>query len=212
MGCLQTFRFASKKKSFYAKEQERPDVIEKREDFIDSIADIEPSDIIVLDEAGADLGMVTNYSRAEGGDRASAPKPFIVGERFSIIGAISMIGIVAMMYVELAVNADIFISYIEQLLLPKLKPGQYVIMDNARIHKSHTIVDLIESVGAKVVFLPPYSPDLSPIEKMWSKVKDVLKRLIPRTKADFHEALAIALDSVNEDDCWEWFDACGYPA
>ena len=83
-------------------------------------------------------------------------------------------------------------------------------MDNARVHKSDAIVNLIESVGAKVVFLPPYSPDLSPIEKMWSKVKEILKRLMPRTKADFHDALAIALDSVNGEDCEEWFDACGY--
>jgi len=166
---------------------------------------------VVIDEAGADLGMVTDYSRAVGGDRAKAPKPFIVGKKFSIIGAISMIGIVAMMYVELAVNRDIFLGYIEQLLLPKLKPGQYVIMDNASIHKSDAVVNLIESTGAKVVFLPPYSPDLSPIEKMWSKVKEVLKRLMPRTKADFHDALAKALDSVHEEDCEEWFDACGYP-
>lgn len=165
----------------------------------------------MIDEAGANLGMVTDYSRAVGGSRAKAPKPFVEGEKFSIIGAISMIGIVAMMYVELAVDRDTFVSYVEQLLLPQLKPGQYVVLDNARIHKSDEIVNLIESVGAKVVFLPPYSPDLSPIEKMWSKVKEILKRLMPRTKADFHNALATALDSVNEEDCEEWFDACGYP-
>jgi transposase len=211
MGCLQTFGYTSKKKSFYAKEQERPDVIKKREDFIDSIADINPLDIIILDESGADLGMVTNYSRAVGGDRARAPKPFVAGDKFSVIGAISLIGIVAMMYVDLSVNTNIFLNYIEQLLLPKLKSGQYVIMDNASIHKSNEIVNLLKSVGAKVVFLPPYSPDLSPIEKMWSKVKEVLKRLMPRTKADFHNALAMALDTVKEEDCEEWFDACGYP-
>lgn len=185
--------------------------MEKRESFIDSIEDIDPSDIIVIDEAGADLGMVSNYSRAEGGDRAKSPKPFNVGEKFSIIGALSILGIVAMMYVELAVNTDIFVTYVEQLLLPKLKPGQYVIMDNARIHKSNLIVNLIESAGAKVVFLPPYSPDLSPIEKMWSKVKEVMKRLMPRTKADFHNALGTALNSVEVEDCEEWFNACGYP-
>jgi transposase len=210
VGCLPTFKYPSKKKSFYAQEQEREDVIEKRKDFIDSVENIDPSDIIVIDESGANLGMVTDYSRAIGGDRAKAPKPFDKGEQFSIIGAISMTGIVAMMYVELSVNADIFLGYIEQLLLPKIKPGQYVIMDNASIHKSDEITAMIKNVGAKVVFLPPYSPDLSPIEKMWSKVKEILKRLMPRTKADFHDALGKALDSVNEEDCEEWFDACGY--
>jgi transposase len=211
MGCLQISRYSSKKKSFYAKEQERPDVIERRENFIDAIEDIDPLDIIVLDEAGADLGMTTDFSRAEGGERAKAPKPFIVDKKFSIVGAISIIGIIAMMYVEKAINKDIFVNYIEQLLLPKLKKGQYVIMDNASIHKSEAIVNLIESAGARVVFLPPYSPDLSPIEKMWSKAKEILKRLMPRTKADFHNAVAIAMDTVNEEDCEEWFDACGYP-
>ncbi len=165
----------------------------------------------MLDEAGADLGMTTDFSRAEGGERAKAPKPFIVDKKFSIVGAISIIGIIAMMYVEKAINKDIFVNYIEQLLLPKLKKGQYVIMDNASIHKSEAIVNLIESAGARVVFLPPYSPDLSPIEKMWSKAKEILKRLMPRTKADFHNAVAIAMDTVNEEDCEEWFDACGYP-
>jgi len=127
VGCLPTFKYPSKKKSFYAQEQEREDVIEKRKDFIDSVENIDPSDIIVIDESGANLGMVTDYSRAIGGDRAKAPKPFDKGGQFSIIGAISMTGIVAMMYVELSVNADIFLGYIEQLLLPKIKPGQYVI-------------------------------------------------------------------------------------
>lgn len=164
----------------------------------------------MIDEAGANLGMVTDYSRAVGGARAKAPKPFITGEKFSIIGAISIIGIVAIMYVELAVNGDIFVNYVKKLLLPQLKPGQYVVLDNARIHKSDEIVNLIEGVGAKVVFLPPYSPDLSPIEKMWSKVKEILKRMMPRTKADFHNALVTALDAVNEQDCEEWFDSCGY--
>lgn len=177
---------------------------------MDAISDIDPSDIIVIDESGANLGMATDYSRAVGGNRANAPKPFVTGEKFSIVGAISMIGIVAIMYIELAINKDIFLGYIEKLLLPQLKSGQYVILDNARIHKSEEIVNVIEGAGAKVVFLPPYSPDLSPIEKMWSKVKEILKKMMPRTKADFHNALATALDLVNEQDCEEWFDSCGY--
>jgi len=186
--------------------------MKERENFLDSLSDIDPLDIIVIDEAGANLGMATDYSRAEGGDRAEAPKPFVTGQKFSMIGAISMMSIVAIMYVELAVNTDIFVNYVKTLLLPKLQKGQYVILDNAKIHKSEEIIKLIEGVGAKVVFLPPYSPDLSPIEKMWSKVKGVLKRMMPRTKGDFHNALATALNSVNGQDCEEWFESCGYLA
>ncbi len=96
------------------------------------------------------------------------------------------------------------------MLGPKLRSGMYVILDNVGFHKSEEIIKSIESFGAKVVFLPPYSPDLSPIKKMWSKVKEILKKLMPRSKAQFHDALGKALISVTAEDCEEWFDACGY--
>lgn len=147
--------------------------------------------------------MVTDYARAEGGNRAKSPKPFDVGEKFSIIGAVSLSGIVGMMYIESSVDGDAFVTYIEKFLIPKLRKGNFVILDNVRFHKKAEIKELIENVGAKVVFLPPYSPDLSPIEKMWSKLK-------PRTNADFHAALSEALFSVNEEDFEEWFEECGY--
>ena len=154
--------------------------------------------------------MASDYSRALGGQRARRPKPFIVGKKYSMISAISRVGIVAMMYIELAVNKDVFSSFIKKLLLKHLKPGYYLILDNVRFHKSKEIVDLIESKGAKAVFLPPYSPDLSPIEKMWSKIKEILKGLKPRSGAEFHSALSKAIHSVDQSDCEEWFDSCGY--
>jgi len=154
--------------------------------------------------------MSTDYARAEGGERAIMPRPFDTGEKFSIIGAIALTGIVAMMYVSSAVDTLIFKTFSEKLLIPKLKRGQFVIFDNVSFHKSQEIIDLIEATGAKVVFLPPYSPDLSPIEKMWSKIKEILKRKKPRTKADFHNALFIAIMSMNDNDFDEWYEACGY--
>src|SRR5215469_4203993 len=98
--------------------------------------------------------MSSDYARAEGGERAKMPKPFNSGEKFSIIGAIAITGIVAMMYIASAVNASIFKTYIAKLLAPKLRRGQFVIFDNARCHKSQEIIDIIEQTGAKVVFLP----------------------------------------------------------
>lgn len=166
--------------------------------------------MIFLDESGANLGMTNDYARAEGGERAVAPRPFDTGSKFSIIGAIALTGVVAMMYIESAVNSTIFKGYLEQVLIPKLRRGQYVIFDNVSFHKSQAIIELINNTGAKVVFLPPYSPDLSPIEKMWSKIKEILKRNKPRTKSEFHSALAVALSSMNDEDFEEWYDACGY--
>ena len=175
-----------------------------------SIDEISPDDLIFIDESGANLGMTTDYARAEGGNRAIAPKPFDVGSKFSIIGAIALTGIVAMMYIEAAVNCTIFKGFIKKFLAKKLKPGKYVVFDNVSFHKSQEIINLIENTGAKVVFLPPYSPDLSPIEKLWSKMKEVLKRNNPRTKAEFHTALSSALFSMDDEDFEEWYDSCGY--
>jgi len=91
-----------------------------------------------------------------------------------------------------------------------LRQGQFVIFDNVSFHKSQELINMIEATGAKVVFLPPYSPDLSPIEKMWSKIKEILRRIKPRKNYEFHEAFLKAITSVNDEDFEEWYDACGY--
>lgn len=172
--------------------------------------EIDPADVIVIDESGSDLGQTTDYARAKGGERAKAPKPHHPGERYSIIGAISIFTIVSMFYINTPIDGDIFFTFLDKLLLPKLKAGQYVVMDNIKFHKEERIRELIESVGAKVVFLPPYSPDLSPIEKMWSKIKNILKRKKPRTKSDFHNDLFYALSEITQDDLEAWYEDCGY--
>lgn len=177
---------------------------------MDTVCDIDPNKLVFLDESGANLGMTSDYARVEGGQRAKMPKPFDTGKKFSVIGAISLTGIVAMMYIASAVNGNIFKTYIEELLVPKLHRGQFVIFDNVGFHKSKDLIELIENAGARVVFLPPYSPDLSPIEKMWSKIKEILKRKKPRSEAEFHDSLVEAITSVNDEDFEEWYEACGY--
>lgn len=172
--------------------------------------DCSPEDIIVIDESGADLSMANDYARAEGGKRAKSPKPHISGVKYSIIGAITLSAVIAVLYVEDAVNGSIFHDFLKKMLLPYLGKGKYVVMDNVSFHKQKIIIDLIESTGARVVFLPPYSPDLSPIEKMWSKIKEILKQLKPRTKREFHESLCGALDEINSNDLDGWYDECGY--
>jgi transposase len=172
--------------------------------------DIDPKNIVVIDESGSDLSMTSDYARSEGGERARAPKPHIPGSKFSIISAIGITCIIAAMYVQASVDIGIFETFVRKLLNPKLGPGKYVVMDNVGFHKNDLIIKLIESTGAKVVFLPPYSPDLSPIEKMWSKIKEIIRRAKPRSKAEFHNALSIALHEINEEDLHGWYDECGY--
>jgi transposase len=173
---------------------------------------INPNDIIVIDESGANLGMTSDYARAEGGQRAKAPKPGDSGQKYSMIGAITLTAILSVTYLEMAVNSEIFQAFIENFLIKKLGPGKYVVLDNVKFHKNKTVINMIEATGAKVVFLPPYSPDLSPIEKMWSKIKTILKQHKPRTDAEFYDALAIALHAVNSEDLENWYQECGYAA
>lgn len=110
----------------------------------------------------------------------------------------------------MAVNGKVLKEYTRQFLIPKLRPGQYVVFDNINFHKSQEMVDLIKSPGANVVFFPPYSPDLSPIEKLWSKMKEFLRRSKPRTKTEFHTAFGTTLSSMNDGDFEEWYENYGY--
>ena len=114
------------------------------------------------------------------------------------------------MVVDGATTKDIFKAYVEHILLPTLKAGDIVVLDNLSAHKNKEIRDLIESIGAELWFLPPYSPDLNPIEKMWSKIKSILRRLKARTEEALINAVAKALDAITANDVKGWFESCGY--
>lgn len=171
--------------------------------------EIDPSNIIVIDESGSNLGEANEYARAENGDRAKASKPHDCGERYSILGAISTSAIIAVRYISGAVDGDVFTAFVKELT-NKLKSGQYVVMDNVNFHKKEIIKTLIENVGAKVAFLPPYSPDLSPIENMWSKIKEIIRQIKPRSAEEFHNALGEACYSIESSDLEGWYEYCGY--
>ena len=167
-------------------------------------------DFVFIDEAGANTAMASDYGRAEGGKRLKMPKPMDHGEKFSIVSAISAFGIMALTYCKDAINGCVFIAFIKNFLLKKLRPGHIVFLDNIQFHKAEEVRQLVESVGAKLVFLPPYSPDFSPIENMWSKIKHFIKKLMPRTEEEFHSALCSALNELNDDDFEGWYEHCGY--
>jgi transposase len=117
----------------------------------------------------------------------------------------------AAMSVEGATDGVAFETYVEHFLLPTLKEGQVVVMDNLQVHKSKKVGKLIESVGASVLFLPPYSPDFSPIEEAFSKIKTILRSIEARTRETLVEAIGQALDAVSRRDALGWFSHCGYP-
>ncbi len=154
--------------------------------------------------------MASSYARSEGGKRIKMPIPFAHGPQFSMIGAISVNKVEAALYGEWATNGDIFHAFIENNLLPQLKPKHTVIMDNVKFHLQARIRETIESTGAKIVFLPPYSPDLNLIENMWSKIKNTLRKLAPRTTKNFKQCIKVAFDEIAKTDLVEWFKHYGY--
>lgn len=154
--------------------------------------------------------MSNAYARAKGGKRVKMPIPFRHGPQFSMIGAISWNKVEAALYGEWPVNGDIFHVFVKECLLPRLKPEHVVIMDNVGFHLQERIREAVQSSGAKIIFLPPYSPDLNPIENMWSKVKNTLRKLAPRTKRSFKKCIKIAFEQITKTDLIQWFKHCGY--
>ena len=168
------------------------------------------SRLIFLDESGANLSLCREYARIRGGDRIKMPRPHARGNYYSLISAIGLDEIKAAIYGKWATNGMIFLIFILDNLVPSLSPGDIVIMDNVNFHKSVEVEKAIVSAGATLKFLPPYSPDFSPIENMWSKIKNILRKLAPRTEKQFRKAVTIAFQSVSKSDLKGWFQHCGY--
>ena len=166
--------------------------------------------LIFIDESGANLAMCRNYARAIGGDRIKMPKPFNRGSNFSIIGAIGFDKIIAALYGEWATDGEIFLTFINECLVPHLKPYHIVILDNISFHKIRDVQKAIEATGAKVEYLPGYSPDFSPIENMWSKIKTILRKISPRTSKQFKSAIAKSFKAITKNDLKAWYEYCGY--
>ena len=128
----------------------------------------------------------------------------------TMISSMRLDGSTACMTIEGATNTEVFLAYVREVLVPSLRAGDIVVMDNLRAHKNDRVLALIEQAGAEVRFLPAYSPDLNPIEMMWSKVKAILRKSQARNHPDLLAAIASALASVTPDDALGWFISCGY--
>jgi len=163
-----------------------------------------------LDEAGSNIAMTRLYGRAAPGERVVDSAPQNYGENITMLATLSLSGISAPMTVAGAVDGVVFRTYVEAVLAPTLAEGDIVIMDNLGAHKVKGIRQLIEARGAKVIYLPPYSPDLNPIEKCWSKIKTYLRAAKARTREALEKALKEALQLVSAKDAIGWFASCGY--
>jgi transposase len=185
-------------------------VTQKRADFKKVVAALDVEHCKFLDEAGVNLSMTRRYGRAAPNQRVVESTPLPSGPRTTTLAVIGATGITAPLVLAGAVNGTIFLGYIEQCVVPTLKPGDILFMDNLPAHKVAGIETLLETCGAHLIYLPPYSPDFNPIELAWSKVKTILRQRKARTFPDLIKALKHALRAVTLQDVQRWFAHCGY--
>jgi transposase len=163
-----------------------------------------------IDEAGSNLALTRLFGRAPKGERVRESVPRNYGQQTSIISAVGLAGPTATFTVEGAVDTAIFNVYVEHVLVPTIEVGDILILDNLSAHRASVIETVAAERGAQVIWLPPYSPDFSPIELMWSKIKTALRAAKARTREELEQALITALKLVTADDCAGWFSHCGY--
>ena len=201
---LRQLGLPRKKKIPRACEQDRPDVQEQRREFCTKLASVDPHRLVFVDECGANTAMTRTYGRAPVGQRVYTNTPGH-WDSITLTCGLRLSGVTAPLAFEGATNTDIFESYVEDVLVPELKPGDVVVWDNLKPHKSEEAIEAVEAAGARVEPLPPWSPDLTPIEEMVSKVKGVLRSVAGRTTEAVSAGFATALDGVTLEDIAGWF-------
>jgi transposase len=181
-----------------------------RDAWFDQFADVRVNQLVFLDEFGATTTMQRTHGRAAPGERVVTKVPHGHWKIISTIAAMSVEGIVASGSFDGATDTDLFVTFIRVALVPMLKPGQVLVMDNLPAHKSPRVDRLVESVGARLLRLPPYSPDLNPIEMAISKIKTVLRKLARRSVNGLLDGIGEALGSIRRSDALNYVAHCGY--
>jgi transposase len=203
-------RFAGKKKSLHADERDTPRVKRARSSYRRRIFEWVMERLLFIDEIGVNISLTRLYGRAAPGVRVHEGVPQNYGENISMLGALGTRGLCAPMTVNGAVDGEVFRAYVRELLSPVLRKGDVVLMDNLQAHKVSGIEEMIRERGARLEYLPPYSPDLNPIEQCWSKIKAFLRKKKARTRRALETAIKQALSTITEADARAWFDHCGY--
>lgn len=200
----------TKKKTLRSSQAATERVQNLRGEYREKVKNIEPKNLVFLDEMGVLLGLTRTHARSPYGTRVYDLKPFYRGAKITVIGAISLKEVLAVMTLNGSMGGDAFEVFIEKCLVPQLWSGAVVVMDNLPAHKIATIEPLIQSVGASILNLSPYSPDFNPIEHWWSQLKAFLRQFSPTTTHMVDTLIATALDLVNSKHLRNWFTNCCY--
>ena len=204
----QTVGLDAKKKSLRASEQNEA----ARAAWREQASQLPTQDLVVVDETGSQINLTPLHAYAPRNERAVGRVPRNYGANLTMIASLSLSGIGEAMLLDGSADAAVFEAYIEQILAPSLRPGQIVILDNLSIHLGSRVKEAIEARGCQLLFLPAYSPDFSPIEEAFSKLKTILRRAGARTREALQEAIIEALPRITAQDALGWFLHCGYPA
>lgn len=183
---------------------------EQRLRWLTKVFRLDPGKLVFVDESGFHLAMTPSYARAPRGERAYGQVPRNRGKNTSFLAALSLNGLQAPMTLQGSLDGIAFETYPEQVLAPTLTPGQIIVLDNHRIHKGDRVAELLASKGCSLLFLPPDSPDLNPIEEALSKIKTFVKACQARARDALDQAIAAALKTITLQDILGWFGHSGY--
>lgn len=193
-----------------ARERERADVVAKRTKFRAKRSELEPRRLIFLDESGFRLGSPPHYGWAPRGEKAIGKSVQGAWTTMTMIGAIALDGFRGFMTVDAATDKEVFRAFVTHQLVPNIKAGDLVVMDNLNVHRDPQASAAIHAAGADILFLPPYSPEYNPIEKAWAKIKELLRRVDTLTRDTFDAAVADAMSAVSLRDIRGWVEYAGY--
>ena len=203
-------RWSPLKKSLHAAEQDRPDVAAQRARWQRYQSKIDPRRLVFIDETWAKTNMTRTHGRAPRGQRLVAKVPHGHWQTMTFIAALRCDAITAPMVLDQPVNGEWFRAYVEQALVPTLRPGDVVVLDNLGSHKGQAVRRAIRNAGAHLLFLPPYSPDLNPIEQAFAKLKTLLRKAEERCVETVWRRIGSLLDQFSPTECQNYLTNSGY--
>jgi transposase len=209
---LRPARHHGEKKSAHAAEQDRPDVLSRREAWFEGQLDLDPARLVFIDETWASTNMARTRGRAPRGQRLRAAVPHGHWKTTTFVAGLRQDGIVAPFVLDGPINRHAFETYVARVLVPELRPGDLVVMDNLSSHKGPRVRKLIEAAGASLRYLPPYSPDFNPIENAFAKLKALLRKAAERTVGALWDRIGLILNAFTSAECANYFAAAGYDA
>ena len=210
MVCPARPRIHTQKKTIFARERDTERVRKKREAFLAIQQSLAARRLVFVDESGMRLGSPPRYGWAARGMKAYGKATHGPWKTVTMIGAMSLDGVRGFMTIDDATSTEVFDAFVSHELVPNLQPGDCVVMDNLPAHKVLSIRQRIEAAAASVIFLPPYSPELNPIEKLWAKLKEFVRRCTTETRDHFDAAVKDALNAISLADITAWTQHCGY--